>query len=906
MMWKHLIYLLFVLDVTSIDNSFNLTINGTPLISRTVSGGTITNELEFQTNGTLGQNVRFVSDQATHGTNDIQQIWQFDNINNTVVNEETPIIRVIVDENLNVTIYGSRTPNGPLEEMELFNGATFNNFTWNALSPNTFVLDQAEVGATYIIGRVYGTFTDCDTDGDGINNNLDLDSDGDGCLDVVESGGIDANNDRKLDGTGISSNGQVTGGSGGYNGTNGNELFAHQMSVTTPPASQSIANGQSATFSVVATAEEATSYSNGNPIYGSTGNATNGIQYQWYIGDPENGGSPINNGGIYSGADSETLSISDVTGLDGTQYYVKLTHNKKVCLLEIENATLSVNLPTAVIDTTSTNEDTPKNIDFLDNDSFGDDGARTNTPIILANGTTTQGGTVTLNDGGTPNNPLDDTFDYIPSPNFNGVDSFQYTLTDTNGDTSTASVTINVVSQNDAPVAVNDTASTSEDTPVSFDIVGNDNDLDGTIDPATVDLDPATPGVQTTFTVPNQGTYTVDNLGEVTFTPVANFNGTTTPVNYTVNDNEGTTSSPATITVTVTDVNDAPVAVNDTASTPEDTPVSFDVVGNDTDLDGTIDPATVDLDPATLGVQTTFTVPNQGTYTVDNLGEVTFTPVAKFNGIATPVNYTVNDNEGTTSSPATITVTVSDVNEAPVAVNDSASTSEDTPVSFDIVANDTDLDGTIDPATVDLDPATPGVQTTFTVPNQGTYTVDNLGEVTFTPVANFNGSATPVNYTVDDNEGTTSSPATITVTIDPIVDAVNDVVSVDEDTPLVVDVFVNDNDVPTAGTITITQPTNGVVVITDPNGTPNNPSDDVVTYTPNPGYSGSDIFTYTICDSNSECDTANVEVTIIPISSSIGNLIWYDLNQNGIRDPGEYRLEGVYCYFRSCYSWKCE
>ena len=192
------------------------------------------------------------------------------------------------------------------------------------------------------------------------------------------------------------------------------------------------------------------------------------------------------------------------------------------------------------------------------------------------------------------------------------------------------------------------------------------------------------------------------------------------------------------------------------------------------------------------------------------------------------------------------------------------------------------------------------------MPNQGTYTVDNLGEVTFTPVANFNGSATPVNYTVDDNEGTTSSPATITVTIDPIVDAVNDVVSVDEDTPLVVDVFVNDNDVPTAGTITITQPTNGVVVITDPNGTPNNPSDDVVTYTPNPGYSGSDIFTYTICDSNSECDTANVEVTIIPISSSIGNLIWYDLNQNGIRDPGEYRLEGVYCYFRSCYSWKCE
>ncbi|WP_452219755.1 Ig-like domain-containing protein, partial [Lacinutrix salivirga] len=65
-----------------------------------------------------------------------------------------------------------------------------------------------------------------------------------------------------------------------------------------------------------------------------------------------------------------------------------------------------------------------------------------------------------------------------------------------------------------------------------------------------------------------------------------------------------------------------------------------------------------------------------------------------------------------------------------------------------------------------------------------------------------------------------------------------------------------------------TPPTNGTVVITDPNNTPNDPSDDVVTYTPNPGYNGTDTFEYTVCDNATptpNCDTAEVEVSIAPI-----------------------------------------
>ncbi|MCK7460621.1 MAG: cadherin-like domain-containing protein [Sphingobacterium sp.] len=92
------------------------------------------------------------------------------------------------------------------------------------------------------------------------------------------------------------------------------------------------------------------------------------------------------------------------------------------------------------------------------------------------------------------------------------------------------------------------------------------------------------------------------------------------------------------------------------------------VIANDTDIDGAINAATVDLDPATAGIQSTFTVSGQGTYATAASGIVTFTPVLNYNGIATPVNYTVNDSGGATSNTATITITVTEENDTPVAI----------------------------------------------------------------------------------------------------------------------------------------------------------------------------------------------------------------------------------------------
>jgi large repetitive protein len=95
----------------------------------------------------------------------------------------------------------------------------------------------------------------------------------------------------------------------------------------------------------------------------------------------------------------------------------------------------------------------------------------------------------------------------------------------------------------------------------------------------------------------------------------------------------------------------------------------------------------------------------------------------------------------------------------------------------------------------------------------------------------------------------------------PLADLLPDSANVPEDGNITIDVLGNDNNVPATGTFAITQPTNGVVVINN-GGTPNDSSDDTVTYTPNPNYNGPDSFTYTLCDVNNVCATETVSLTV--------------------------------------------
>jgi gliding motility-associated-like protein len=199
-----------------------------------------------------------------------------------------------------------------------------------------------------------------------------------------------------------------------------------------------------------------------------------------------------------------------------------------------------------------------------------------------------------------------------------------------------------------------------------------------------------------------------------------------------VNDNSGATSNVATLTVTVTPVNDAPVATNDTASTNEDTPVTVTVTSNDTDLDGTIDVATVDLDPSTAGIQSTFTNA-QGTWSVSN-GAVTFTPALNYNGTAS-ITYTVNDNSGATSNVATLTITVTAVNDAPLVDDEAISVSYNGTFSGDLTdLGDNDVDGTTLIATT----------TPVSGPSHGSIVINQDGTYTYTPSVNYVGTDTVV------------------------------------------------------------------------------------------------------------------------------------------------------------------
>ncbi|MDY6989263.1 MAG: Ig-like domain-containing protein [Thermodesulfobacteriota bacterium] len=192
-------------------------------------------------------------------------------------------------------------------------------------------------------------------------------------------------------------------------------------------------------------------------------------------------------------------------------------------------------------------------------------------------------------------------------------------------------------SQNQAPVANNDTGTTAEDTPVTINVIGNDTDADGTINGTAVSI----------VTDATDGTTSNNGDGTVTYTPDTGFTGTDT-FTYTVDDNEGATSNEATVTVNVTgSQNQKPQASDDGATTVEDTATTINVIANDTDPDGAIDPASISI----------VTNPTNGTADPESDGTVEYTPTTGFTGTDT-FTYTVKDDEGATSNEATATITV--------------------------------------------------------------------------------------------------------------------------------------------------------------------------------------------------------------------------------------------------------
>ncbi|MHB0875229.1 MAG: Ig-like domain-containing protein [Anaerolineae bacterium] len=523
------------------------------------------------------------------------------------------------------------------------------------------------------------------------------------------------------------------------------------------------------------------------------------------------------------------------------------------------------------------------------------------------------------------------TLTYTPAADYNGADSFTFKVNDGLVDSATATVSITVTAVNDAPLAVDDSSATDEDTPVTVaapGLLANDNDVDSASLAASKVSDPA------------HGSVTVNADGSFTYTPAADWNGSDS---FTYKANDGSAdSSVATVSITVNSVNDAPVATARILTMNEDGAKDITLTGTDVDGD-------------TLTAFTVVSGPGEGTLS-GAAPDIEYTPAANFNGTD---SFTFTVSDGTlTSAPATVSITVDPVNDAPVADGDSYSTNEDTTLTVPaagVLADDGDVDG---------DSLTAVLVTGVT---DGTLALNADGSFVYTPDANYNGTDS---FTYKANDGTLdSNTAMVSITVAAVNDApaavsifdqndaegdavslqvsASDVdagdvltfsatglpggLSIDaatgrisgtigydaagdhavlvtvsddatpaetlpigftwtvidtnrapvagddagaasEDASLSIDVLANDSDADgdDLEVVAVTQGTNGAVAIA-PDGLS-------VTYTPDGDYNGADSFTYTVSDGSGGTDTGTVNVTVAAVNDAPAAVSIFDQN----------------------------
>ncbi|MFW9697754.1 tandem-95 repeat protein, partial [Vibrio parahaemolyticus] len=421
--------------------------------------------------------------------------------------------------------------------------------------------------------------------------------------------------------------------------------------------------------------------------------------------------------------------------------------------------------PVAKDDIATTQEDTAVTIDVLPNDSDVDGDKLS----IQSASVPEAQGKVEIVDG---------KLVFTPAENFHGDAEITYTLTDgALTDQATVNVTVNAV--NDTPVVESNLA---------------DQTLAEDFTPYTIDLNTAFSDVdnvdgELTFSVSGNSNVLVSiENGIATISPTADWNGSEI-LTFKATDPSGESIS-QTVNFTV-----APVAdiVADKATVVEDTPTIIKVLGNDTFEGGD---QVVSLD--------TNNGPANGTVSVNPDGSVTYTPNDNYHGTD---SFTYIVTSGGVSESTTVNVDVTPVNDAPVAKDDIATTQEDTPVTIDVLPNDTDADG--DKLSVE----------SASVPKeQGTVEVVN-GKLVFTPAENFNGHA-EITYTVTD--GQLTDEAKVAVTVNPVNDAptikVDAVESITEDAvntdTVVASLTVRDTDTPEDKlTVSLENNSNGYFVL---------------------------------------------------------------------------------------------
>lgn len=415
---------------------------------------------------------------------------------------------------------------------------------------------------------------------------------------------------------------------------------------------------------------------------------------------------------------------------------------------------------------------------------------------------------------------IDGGFTYSPNPNFNGTDTFMYVANDGQANSNVAVVTITITPVNDPPTANPQAITVSEDSNVGISLMALDVD-----------------GDSLTFSIVTQPAHGVLSgaLPNPIYTPNLNYDG---PDSFTFKVNDGLVDSNiATVDITVTGINDAPVAINDAYMVNEDTVLNVlapGVLSNDQDVEGDV-----------LSVQLVSNV-GHGELIFNTNGGFTYTPTANYHGTD---SFTYRAYDGQLySGVAVVTITIKNVNDPPVALDDSYIVAEDMLLNIPapgVLSNDTDPEGGLLSASKVSDPT------------YGSLTLNGNGGFTYLPASNFYGTDS-FTYVANDgqaNSGVAMVSITVTSVNDPPV-ANPQAKTVAEDSSIAIVLTGADVDGDTLMFTVVTQPAHGTL-----SGIP--PS---LTYTPDLNYNGSDSFTFKVNDGQVDSNVATVSITVTPVN----------------------------------------
>ncbi|HAS6991098.1 TPA: tandem-95 repeat protein, partial [Vibrio parahaemolyticus] len=428
----------------------------------------------------------------------------------------------------------------------------------------------------------------------------------------------------------------------------------------------------------------------------------------------------------------------------------------------------------------------------------------------------------------------DGTWTFTPQIDDDTEVSFTFDIIDDEDLVVSGSANLDILPINDAPNAENDVITTEEGTAVTIDVLVNDSDVEGDV-----------LSIQSASVPSEQGSVDIVN-GKLVFTPAENFNGDAT-ITYIVTD--GDLTDEAKVTVTVTPVNDSPVAVDDTVSTQEDTVVTIDVLPNDSDVDGD-----------KLSIQSATVPEAQGKVEIVD-GKLVFTPAENFNGQA-EITYTVTD--GQLTDEAKVTVTVNPVDDEPtIKVDAVESITEDAVNTDTVVATLTvrDTDTPEDQLTVSLENNSNGyfvlVGNEVKLTQAGVDAVNN-DELNLKDLTISASVSDGVNPTASDSDSLIVNRVNDAPTVENAI--ADQVLSEDFDTYTI---DLNEVFKDTDSSLEFSVSGNNSIQISIVNG--------VATITPTADWNGSEALTFTATDPSGESVSQTVNFTVAPVADIVAD-----------------------------------